>query len=96
MPRERTPDQTAQLALSVVDETVARVMEGLRRQSREDTLATLLDAGLYPEGAAMARRMGFDEAHVHDLLVEVANVNEDDQAMVSEAVYGFEALLEVI
>lgn len=68
----------------------------VRRQSREDVLATLLDAGLYPEGAAVARKIGFDEAHVHDLLVEVANVNEDDQGMVSEAVYGFDALLEVI
>jgi hypothetical protein len=96
MPRERTPDETAEVALSAADQSTARLMEVVRRQSREDTLATLLDAGLYPEGAAMARRMGFDEAHVHDLLVEVANVNEDDQGMVSEAVYGFEALLELV
>jgi hypothetical protein len=96
MPRERTPAETAEVALSVADQSTARLMEVVRRQSREDTLATLLDAGLYPEGAAMARRLGFNESHVHDLLMSAASISGDDQGMISEAVYGFEALLEVI
>jgi hypothetical protein len=96
MRKERTPDQTAEVALRAADESTARLMEGLRRQSREDVLATLLAAGLYAEGAAMARKMGFDESHVHDLLVEVANVNEDDQGMVSESVWNLESLLELV
>lgn len=95
MRKERTPSETAEAALTAADESVARVVDKLRRQAREDALATLLAAGLYAEGAAMARKMGFDEAHVHDLLVEAADISDDDQGMVSETVYGFEALLEV-
>ncbi len=68
----------------------------MRRQAREEALATILAAGLYPEGAAMARRMGFDESHVFDLLHRAANISHDDQGMVSEAVYGFEALLDLV
>lgn len=96
MPRERTPDETADVALSAADESTARVMEGLRRQSREVALATLLAAGLYPEGAAMARRMGFNEDHVHDLLNQAASISDDDNFMVFEAVYSLESRLELV
>lgn len=96
MPRERTPAETAEVALSAADESTARVMDHLRRQSREDALATILAAGLYPEGAATARRMGFGEEHVHDLLFSAASINDDDEYMVSEAVYGLEALLDLV
>lgn len=40
--------------------------------------------------------MGFGEDHVPDLLNQAASISGDDQGMVSEAVYGFESLLEVI
>lgn len=58
--------------------------------------ATLLAAGLYPEGAATARRMGFDEEHVHDLLNQAADVNDDDDFMVFESVWGLESRLELV
>jgi hypothetical protein len=96
MPRERTPQETADVALRAADESTARVMDQLAQAARQDVLATLLDAGLYAEGAAMARRMGFNESHVFDLLMQSAEISDDDQAMISEAVYGFEALLEVV
>lgn len=96
MRRERTPDETAQLALVAADESTARVIDQLRRHSRQDVLATLLDAGLYPEGAALARRIGFDEEHVHDLLTQSASVNEADDFMVFESVWGLESRLELV
>jgi endonuclease III len=96
MRKERTPDQTAEVALRAADESVAAVVDKLRRQAREETLATILAAGLYPEGAATARRMGFDEDHVHDLLMEAASISDDDQGMVSESVWNLESLLELV
>jgi hypothetical protein len=71
-------------------------MEVVRRQSREDTLATLLAAGLYPEGAAMARRMGFGEEHVHDLVERAADISDDDDFMVFESVWGLESRLDLV
>ncbi len=96
MPRERTPAETAEVALSAADQSVAAVVDLLRSRSRQDVLATLLDAGLYAEGAATARRLGFNEEHVFDLLHQAANISDDDDFMVSEAVYGLEALLELV
>lgn len=82
---------------SAADESTARVRDRwLRQRSRQDVLATLLAAGLYPEGAAMAWCMGFGEAPVHDLLMEAADISDADPGLVDEAVYGLEALLEVI
>jgi hypothetical protein len=96
MRKERTPDQTAEVALSAADESVAAVVDKLRRQSREYALATILAAGLYPEGAATARRMGFGEEHVHELLHQAADVNDDDDFMVFESVWGLESRLELV
>ncbi len=94
--RERTPDQTAEVAIEAADQSTARVLDQLRRQSRQDVLATLLAAGLYPEGAAAARRMGFCEDHVHDLLSEAASISDDDNFLVFESVWGLESRLELV
>lgn len=97
---ESSTDQTVEKALEVADSSVERVLDGirhgLRRQAREDALSLILGAGLYVEGAHIARRIGFDEEHVFDLLMRSADISDDDQGTISEAVYGFEALLELV
>jgi hypothetical protein len=97
---ESSTDQTVEKALEVADSSVERVLDGirhgLRRQAREETLATLLAAGLYAEGAHIARHIGFDESHVFDLLMQSADISDDDEFMVSESVYGLQSRLDLV
>lgn len=93
MRKEHSVEEAAEKALEVADESANRVMEQVRRASRENVLATLLAADLYPEAAALARRLHYPEETIFDLVAMAADENDADEYLVWESVYGLEGRL---
>jgi predicted ArsR family transcriptional regulator len=90
---DRTPEETAEVALSLADEYVAGVMRQLRRRVRQEATARLLGDSQYRVGAEMCRRIGWPEAAVHDAVMETAEILDDDPYFAWEDAFGFDQRL---
>lgn len=78
------------MALRVADKVAEGHLDRLRQEGRQQVLAVILGDRQYPEGAAIARKMGIQEEKIYDLLVEASEINGADDYMVLESVYGLD------
>jgi hypothetical protein len=90
---DRTPGETAEVALRAADEAVAGVVDGIRRQVRQRAVACLLGDSQYRVGAEMCRRLSFTEDMIFDLVAETAEINQDDGYMAFEDAFALDQRL---
>ncbi len=81
---ERTPEEAAELALRVTDETLEGVMDRLRIQARQQAVAAILGDHQYAVGSEVLRRMSWPEDAVFDAVTQAAEILGDDSYMAWE------------
>ncbi len=85
--------KTAELALSLADESGEVMASRVRAMARNKALSTLLEERCYPEGAALARLLGYPESAIFDLVSKTSEIHDDDPYLAFEVAFGLDAKL---
>jgi hypothetical protein len=90
---DRTPEETAEVALRAADELAERVMDRIRREVRQQAVACLFSDSQYAVGAVMCRKLGWPDEVVFDAIMETAEILDDDPYLAWEDGFGLDLRL---
>lgn len=90
---DRTPEEAADVALRAADEAAEGVMDRLRAEGRQQALSVVLAGHQYRVGVEIARRIGYSESGVFEIVNVAASITGDDPYLAFEDAFGLDRRL---